>query len=291
MKRMAMMIGLLALSIAAEGSQDALARENSEGSGKRIRIDAEEIRFQPDGTVDKRGGGAGGNVGIDIEFARSLKGDQRSSVRSGSHLIPYDWGTSLFARTEFKPGEGIRFHLEWREEGKLIRTEEVISQDFASVTRTFFVEPGTGLKHVVRFSPSLVEEGGSPPAPQRVDRMRFNPGMTAGPFLRNGKMLALIPGFGPGFEKLYISLPGIGFFQFSLLPCTGFDPSGRLEGSVVSFDWRGEKYQWFLGRAPLPEGVWTMYVKATEEIPPEWRKTIQPEFANEILEGGSYGPP
>jgi hypothetical protein len=291
MKRMALVVGFLILAMAGNGSPSARAREDSENFGKEIWIDANAITFRTDGTVDETDSGwVRGMVGMDLEITRSVRGDQRNSVRGGPHLIPYDWGTSLFARTEFKPGEGILFHLEWREEGKLVRTEEVVSRDFTSVTRTLLVEPETGLKHVVRFSPSLDKGSGPPPAPQRADRMRFNPGMTSGPLLRDGKMVGLIPGFGPSYEKVYINLPGIGFFQFSLLPFPGFEPSGRLDGAVVRFDWRGQKYQWFLGRAPLPNGVWTMYVKATDEIPPEWRRTIQPEFANEISVGGSYGP-
>jgi hypothetical protein len=280
--------GILLAMGAAKGI--AAAEEPKEPSGK-IQILAKEIVLRPDGSVvSDRGSDCGAGVGADFEFALSSGPGPRGSVRCGPSLAPLDWGTSLLAHTGFKLGRGTFFRFEWRERGKIFKTDEVLSKDFAPVTRTFLVESGTGLKHVIRFTPSVAEENGAVGS-VRVDRMKFDPGAIPGPLLRDGKMVALIPGFGPAFERAYVNIPGEGFFQFSLHPFPGSEPTGSLDGAVLSFPWQDRKYSWYLGRDPMPAGAWTVFVKATAEIPPEWQDAIPREYRGSVVAGGSYGSP
>lgn len=243
---------------------------------ERVELETRRLAIRPDGSVASDQWTQRGTLGYLIEHPLDPLNPSRIESRGKIPPSTHGWESKgrviLRSLSEFIPGKGIMLHLTWLRDGKITGSEDALMEDFGPITRTLFVEPRTGLKHVVRFTPISKQE--EPSDPMQLD--------WGGPLLR--KFTVLASGGARG-EKIFVNLPGTGFFQFALRPFTGAEPQARIKGNVLSFRWQGEDYSWYGAKTGLGGGPWRVYMLASETIPADILRTLDAHDTSNVMFG------
>lgn len=231
-----------------------------------VQIETLTATLNPDGTVFRWGGTSLGNVGGSSETSMEIKGtiplvsSGVSSDPEGAFEPLTEGRLSLRESSRFVPGKGIVIHLEWFNGERLARVEDVVLEDFGSVTRILLVYPESGRKQVVRFTPVWMP-------PEKPSLVGEEISLRFGPLLRDEELVVGPSGAARG-SKVFASVPKVGFFQFSFRPFPGAEASATLDDHVLSFTWQDESYRWYTPGG-FDGGPWAVYLLATERVPAE----------------------
>ncbi len=200
---------------------------------------------------------------------------------------PPDLGPNWLAATAGRRGGELTLQLQRFLDGELVTEEVVGLSDFQAVTRELFTEPGTGRRHVIRFTPEI-RTGHDSSRLRALAEAHLSLGH--GPVLRNGEMLRFLDGRSTG-ERLFFHIPEVGFVQLALRAWGDARPVGRLEGGVVSFSWDGDDYEFYSRRtAGDLQGDWKIWVLMTRGVPDDLAPLLQDVDPGEFVVGSTSLP-